>query len=474
MKNKSIWIDKSNLDKENNDKINFNEIDVDILIIGAGMTGLNMAYFLRNSDKKIVIIDKSKVGMGVSSKTTAKITYLQQDIYRKLTSMHNKNIAFKYYQSQKDAIKLINKIVKDNNIDCDLEKVSSVLFTNKEGNIYKLEKEKEILSSYGERVSEYHDEFVKSGFVVHNTYVFNPLKYIQSLKKIVSKKVTIYEDAIATDIEHINDKYIVHTNNGIIKANTVILACHYPFFVIPNLFPFKTHIEREYVNAMIVDNPRDMTMINIDNDLYSVRYYQDYLIYGSNSHRLTSKIDYYNNYMKSRDDFLKYFNKKPRYSWMNQDIYSNDLLPFIGKIKDNLYISSAYNTWGMTNSIIGARIVCDLILSGDSKYASLFNPRRCNFPLVINSFIGVFHYLKVYIEGLFRKSNPYYVKIDGIIYGVYIDKEGKRHKVKLICPHMKCSLVFNREENTWDCPCHGSRFDIDGNIIETPSVKKIS
>ena len=158
---------------------------------------------------------------------------------------------------------------------------------------------------------------------------------------------------------------------------------------------------------------------------------------------------------------------------MNQDIVSNDELPFIGTIKKNMYISTAYHAWGMTNATIGAKLISDLIQNKENKYVAVFNPKRINLPLIINSIIGLFHYLKVYIEGLFHKNNPYYVKIKGIIYGIYIDNKGIEHKVKLICPHMKCPLVFNKEELTWDCPCHGSRFDIDGNIIMPPSIKKI-
>ena len=229
-----------------------------------------------------------------------------------------------------------------------------------------------------------------------------------------------------------------------------------------------------YHSLFLSDKPKNITAINIDKYLYSLRYYKNYLIFGSNDHKLTSKIDYAKNYEKSRDDFIKYFHKEPTYSWMNQDIISHDKLPFIGKIKDHIYLSSAYNTWGMTSATIGAKIISDLIQEKNNDYVSLFNPKRINLPLIINSFIGLFSYLKVYIEALFHKSNPHYIKIKGIIYGVYIDKDGIEHKIKLICPHMKCSLVFNKEEETWDCPCHGSRFDIDGNIINPPAVKKLS
>ena len=471
MNHNSIWEDYSKKEKQEIKK--FNQIETDILIIGAGITGITTSYFLKDMNYKITIIDKGEIGRGVTSKTTAKISYIQQDIYSKLTKMHNENIANKYYQSQKEATSIITKIIKDNDIKCDLVKTKSILFANEERNIYKLNKEKEILSSYGENIKEYHSDKIKNGFIVDNTYTFNPLKYLNELSNIIKEKVSIYESTIATSIKKEDNNYLVNTNNGTIKTKKIVLACHYPFFIIPFFFPVKTYIEREYVCAAKVDKPKNITAINVDRELCSIRYYQDYLIYGTLDHRLTSKIDYAHNYEQSRENFIKYFQLKPTYSWMNQDIVSNDELPFIGKIKNNIYISTAYHAWGMTNSTIGAKLIADLIQNKDNEYVELFNPRRINLPLIINSFIGLFHYLKAYIEGLFHKNNPHYVKIKGIIYGVYTDIEGKEHKVKLICPHMKCSLVFNKEELTWDCPCHGSRFDIDGNIISTPAVKKI-
>ena len=471
MEHKSIWEDYS---KTTNNNIKpLKNIETDILIIGGGITGLTTSYFLKDTNKKITIIDKSLIGRGVTSKSTAKISFLQQDIYGKLTKMHNSKIAREYYNSQKEAIDILTKIIKNNKIECNLEKVDSVLFARKDSNYKKLNKEKEILTSYGEKIKDYQDNIIKNGFSVSNTYTFNPLKYLNSLRNIIEPKVSIYENIIATSIKKIDNNYLVTTNNGTIKTNIIVLACHYPFFIIPYLFPVRTYIEREYVCAAKTKEPKKITAINVDKELFSARYYKDYLIYGGIDHRLTSKIDYGNNYREIKKDFINLFKKEPEYMWMNQDIVSNDELPLIGKIKDNIYISNAYNAWGMTNSTIGAKIVSDLIQNKENDYVELFNPKRINLPLIINSIIGLFHYLKAYIEGLFHKSNPHYVKIKGIIYGVYTDLEGKDHKVKLICPHMKCSLVFNKEELTWDCPCHGSRFDIDGNIIEAPSIKKI-
>ena len=472
MEYKSIWEEKlneRNIKKDNE----FKNLKTDVLIIGAGITGLTTAYYLIDSGKKVVVIDKGNVASGISAKTTAKITYLQQDIYSKLVKMHGYNIAKLYYDSQQEAIKLIREIIDKNKIECEMEKVNSVVFSNDDGMKNKINNEIEILKSFDNKVSNYSDEFVKYGLIVNDTYVFYPLKYLYGLKKIIKNKIRIYENTMAIKIKRIDGYYEVNTSKEKIIAKDVVMACHYPFFIVPNFFPFKTYIEREYVCAGIVGNPKKMTFINIDKELYSVRYYKNYLIYVSNDHRLTSKIDYHKNYEKSENDFKKYFNKESEYMWMNQDVISNDKLPFIGKIREHLYIASGYNTWGMTNGTIGGKIVSDLIMNKDNKYHNLFNPKRINIPLIVNSFIGIFHYLKVYFLGIFKRNNPYYVKIKGIIYGIYKDDNGIIHKIKLVCPHMKCALIFNLKEKTWDCPCHGSRFDLDGNIIETPAVKKI-
>ncbi len=470
MSNKSIWEDiKIKVKKKDMES----ELNTDILIIGCGITGLTTAYFLKDIEKKVILIDKGKVGSGITSKTTAKISYLQENIYTKLTNNFNIFTAKNYLDSQLDAIELIKNIIDRNKIECDFKKVDSILFTNEKINIDKINKEKDLLEQWNIHTNDIINDNIVKGFSVSNTYTFHPLKYLNGLVKIINKNMDIYENVIATNISKEKDEYKIETNNGIIYAKTVVVACHYPFFIIPTMIPLKTYIQREYVNANKVANRYNYTLINVDNNLISIRYYRDYIIFGSNKHKLTSKIDYKENYDNSRKDFKNLFNIESLYTWMNQDIMSNDNLPFIGEIKDNLYISTAYNAWGMTNSTIGAKLIVDLISNNENKYKELFNPNRINSNLVIDSIINSFHYMKVYPVSLFKKNNPTYVEIKGIKYGIFTDSFGKQHKVSLICPHMKCNLVFNREENTWDCPCHGSRFDIDGNIILGPSVKDI-
>ena len=128
--------------------------DTDILIIGGGITGLTTSYFLKESNYKIALIDKGKIGCGITLKTTGKISYLQGAIYSKLNKLFNKKISKLYFNSQIDGIKIIKDIVSTNNIDCDLEKVLSIIFTLEDKNIKKINEEKDILKKFGVKVND--------------------------------------------------------------------------------------------------------------------------------------------------------------------------------------------------------------------------------------------------------------------------------------------------------------------------------
>lgn len=479
MNNHSIWGNKNkNL---NTDCIM--DLETDILIIGGGITGISTAYFLMNSNKKVTIIDKSTIGMGVTCKTTAKINYLQGIIYQQLEKNFDIKTSKLYFDSQLEAIELIKQIIQKEKIDCDLEKCDSIIFTKKKSGFSKIETEQKILKSWGVKcktINTLQIHFpIQYGISVPNTYTFHPLKYINSLKKVINKKINIYEHVMALEITKKNDIFEIKTNQGIISSKYVIVTCHYPFFIKPSFIPIKTYVEREYVNASkfkIDDNY--FTAISIDSTLHSIRFYKDYIIYGSNKHRLTNKIEYKNNYEKSKNDFKRLFSKEPEYTWMNQDIVSNDGLPIIGvmdKKQPNLFVATAFGAWGMTNGTIAAKILTDIILGKDNKYIDLFNPQRINTTNIVNSIVGAMHYAKVYLQTTVKKNPVFYndsvyiIKINGKYYGVYYDYYGKKHIVNHKCPHMMCNLVFNDEEKTWDCPCHGSRFDIDGNVIEGPA-----
>ena len=483
LEKKSLWA--SEIKINNYSKLE-EDIEVDVLIIGAGITGVSVAYHLKDSNLRVCIVDRRNIGSGVSSKTTGKLTYLQGQIYSKIEDYYSYEIAKKYYESQKDAIKLVENIVKNNNIDCDYITQKSYLFSSNKKDNYKMVNEKKLLEKMNVNFNSIKrlpiNLYNYYGISVSDTAYFHPVKYINELAKIsYNSGVSIYENTNIIKCVEKDDKYICYTENNKITSKSVVVACHYPFFLIPYFFPLKGHLEQSYISASKTKDNKNVSGINVSNNSKSFRYYSNsknnYLIYLNNSHNLANKFDLKDNFGYLFKD-LKKINLVPHYIWSNVDIITNDYLPYIGKIKENFYIGSGYNTWGMTNGSLSGLIISDLILGNKNKYINLFNPNRKIF--FSSVLYDLYSSAKPFIQNKLIKNKSFYSKNvifaekNGENIAIYIDENGKEHIVYNKCPHLKCSLIFNEVELTWDCPCHSSRFDIDGVCIKGPSNYNIS
>lgn len=487
MKKESIWLKDLKISK--NEPLN-KDIEVDILIIGGGLTGISTLYNLRNEKKKICLVEQNFIGLGVTSKSTAKINYLQETIYTDIHNKYDKETSKKYYDSQIFAIKKIKEIIKNENINCNFEPVESYTFTNKKEEIATIKNEKLLLEEFGSKVYE-HTKIdlplkIKYAISVKDTYVFHPIKYIYALKEICEKhNLKIYENTRIIEMTKCQDSYICYTDKYKITANKVIIASHYPFFLKPYMFPLKAYNEKSYVTASKIKDYKSKTYITSENPTKSVRYYKDknnYIIYLSNSHSISTNEDYENNFLKTIKEVHK-LKIKPDYVWSNEDVMTVDKIPYIGYIEKNnnkLLIGTGYNTWGMTNSILASFILKDLVLGNHNEFENLTNPKRVysinNIGNILSNTMGN---AKSFICTKINKNKNWYnknVKFEtrnGKNIAIYNDGK-KEHIVYSTCPHMGCTLLFNEFEKTWDCPCHASRFDLDGKCIKGPSNYDIS
>ncbi len=469
MKKYSLWLDHILEEKE---PILKEDIDCDVLIIGGGMTGISTAYHLKNSNLKIVVVEKNQIGRGVSARTTGKITYLQDTIYSDLTDIYSETTARKYFYSQKDAIEIIRNIIENENIKCDLKKVTSYIFSKKKEN---LNKEGELLEQFGVSIKE-KKQNENYAIGVENTYVFHPVKYIQALKQICKKKgIKFYEHTDINFIRTENNKYICGNELVKIKAKKVVCASHYPYFLFPFLIPLKCTLEKSYISAMPVKKIESYSAINIEKPIISLRYHQEkenYLIYLTGSHSLYTEYDDQKHFDELKRH-LKGLKMEPKYLWSNHDIMTFDKLPFIGLLKKDLYIATGYNTWGMTNSNLAGKIISDMIMDIYNPYELLFSPNRklkkLSLPKTIYGGIKPMIENKLWKNKNWYSENVYFEKRNGKNIAIYVDSLKKKHIVYNTCPHLKCSLLFNPVEKTWDCPCHGSRFNLDGKVIIGPS-----
>lgn len=488
---KSLWQKDNNLKEL--EPINEN-IKTDVLIIGAGITGVTTAYNLIDSNFNVILIDRGKCFNEVTAKSTGKLTYLQDLKYQDICNIYDFETAKLYYESQKEAIRIVKKNVKENEIDCSLEKTESITFTTDEKEVYKFIKEEAFLKKVGANYSNVSDIFKNNGvnrlISVKNTYVFNPVKYLKGLMKRIKKSnnIKVYENSIATKIRKEDGYYVSIVNGFEIKTRKIVIACNYPFFIIPGFTPLKTYMEKSYIIATKIDKNKKINGITSNYPTVSFRFYEEkdsrFFIYLSNSSKICDKLNYKDNYDDTISVSEKITGKLPNYKWTNMDVMTNDFLPLIGRISEEekeVFVATGYNTWGMTNGTIAAKILTDLLKHKKNKYEKIFDPSRSmNLKKIKNFFVNtISSNAKAYVLNLIKKNPSWYkdkalvTKENGKRVGIYYDEEGNKHTVSNICPHLKCFLTFNEIDKTWDCPCHGSRFDVDGNAIKGPSQYNI-
>ena len=440
MKNYSIWQDFRRKDLK---RLSCN-MDSDILIIGGGITGCSMYYHLHDKFKTI-LVEQNKIGDGVTARNTGKLSFMQNDLLDKIRKQ-SKDKACLYLKSQIDAINIIKKIIDEENIECDLEKTDSIIYTNNEEEVEKIKDLMNFLASNKIKVDTCKLDLVKMKYAIktNDTYIFNPSLFVYNYLK---DKENIYEDTKIIDIKRKDNLYYCYTKDYVIKSKYVIIASHYPYFNMPFFFPIKGYLEKSYLLAGS-KKYSPISLISYSNPFVSMRTYRNKMLYLSNSDNSYKNINDSSNF----NELIKKasgINLFPSYLWTNTDIMTNDNLPYIGKIKDNLFLATGYNTWGLTNGILSGMIIKDIILKKDNPYISLFDPKRVNLQKEINIITNTSKNILGYVNGFLKHNNKYF------------------------CTHMHCPLIYNSIENTYDCPCHGSRFDINGDVMISPAKKKI-
>ncbi|MCH5170504.1 MAG: FAD-dependent oxidoreductase [Oscillospiraceae bacterium] len=408
------------------------DIQTDILVIGGGLAGLLCAYFLKSDGADVVLVEAQKICGGISGNTTAKITSQHALIYDDLINKFGVAKAKQYLEANNSALDEYRKMCE--NIDCDFEEKSAYVYALND--VSKITKEAEALKVLGynaDLVSTTPLPFSVAGAIrFRNQAQFNPLKFAYS----ISKGLNIYEH---TKIRELIGTTAV-TNMGRIKANKIIVATHFPFINKHGSYFMKLYQDRSYVIAL--ENAQNVDGMYIDEAEHglSFRNYGDLLLLGGGGHR-TGKDG--GNYDVLRAFARKYYPEaKEKYHWAAQDCMTLDGVPYIGHYSaqtKNLFVATGFNKWGMTSSMVAAKILCDLVQNRSNKYSDLFSPSRTMLrpQLAVNAFESVC--------GLLTPTT-------------------KR------CPHLGCALKWNSVEHTWDCSCHGSRFEENGKLIDNPAT----
>ncbi|MBI6021223.1 FAD-dependent oxidoreductase [Clostridium perfringens] len=475
---KSVWSESCKFRKR--EALN-KDIKTDVLVIGAGIAGILTAYMLKQKGRDVVLIDAAEIASGNTKNTTAKITSQHDLIYSKLITEFGEEKARQYAKANELAIKKYKEIIEDKRIECDFEEKPAYVYSLNEVDVLKEEVEAaKNLGIDAEFVQEVNLPFkIKGALKFNNQAQFNPLKFLKG----ISNELVIYENTRALEIK----ENLVVTSGGNITANNIVVATHYPIMNAPGYYFMKMHQERSYVLALENTSEIDGMYIDLNKEGYSFRTYNNLLLLGGISHR-TGENEEGGSYDELRKVAKKLYPKaKEKYYWSAQDCMTIDGIPYIGRYSSetpNIYVATGFNKWGMTSSMVSAMIISDMILEKENDFSEIFSPRRFDLSLSINNIANDlietaknFIAQKVSIPSSeiehIKNGHGGIIEYNGEKVGVYKDKEGKEFFVSTKCTHLGCQLSWNADELTWDCPCHGSRFDYKGRLIGSPATKDL-
>lgn len=491
----SLWLKNSN--KNNFEKLN-SDITSDVCIIGAGIFGLTCAYYLSKAGLKVTVVEKSQIARKTTGHTTGKITSQHGLIYTYLNETYGEKFARDYLFANQEAIQNIKNIIDIENINCDFEKQSSFVYTTNESEINTIKKEVDCVNSLGfpaNFVTKVGLPFEIAGSIqFSNQAQFNPIKYINGLCDCIQKNNgKIYTNTTVSNVKHTDGSFLSFTDNGTINSKYVILASHYPFLNFPGMYFLKMYQSSSYVIG--IDPKKTLfngMYISSSSPVYSFRTAnyngRKILLLGGASHRTGTPIIYKQSY-GLLENYAKelYPNCEILFRWDTRDCITLDKIPYIGLFSsmiNGLYVGTGFNKWGMTSSNVAANIICDDILNNQNRFAYLFDSTRLHpiknkgemKNMVVESvsslFIKKVKDAKMSFNDIPNDSGGI-IEINNQKVGIYKNPSGKIFAVKPICTHLGCLLSWNNTDKTWDCPCHGSRFDYTGKNIYDPAFKNL-
>lgn len=471
------------------------DIVADVAIIGGGITGITAAYLLAKAGKRVAVLEAHKIGYGSTGSSTGNLYAPVGSHLSKIDSRFSNDVLRQVAESRTEAVDFIEQRVQEFNIDCEFARVPWFLFTETaEDSDKTIEEEQKAAEKAGLPVSDN----TPAGFPMKartmlrldNQAQFNPLTYTLHLARAIqSKTCSLFEHTKVVKVEKGNP-CIVHTDRGRVTAQQVIMATHTPkgiYGVHTAMGPYREYalavrLNEKYPAGGIYWHQQQMQHV-------SIRPYTNrkgsYLLVLGESHKVGQKEHNEDNYKKLEEYLRQRFDvAEVVYRWSAQNYKPADKLPYIGRdgANSNVFIATGFSADGLTYGTLAAMIISDEIQGKENRWSKIYDANRFTPVASAMEFVKenvnvAYELVKDYFAGdetdqfsEVKTGEGKIVATDKGKLAAYRDESGQLHVVSAVCTHMGCIVHFNETEKSWDCPCHGSRFSCDGEVIEGPAI----
>lgn len=465
-----------------------------VVIVGGGMTGVTTALLLQLSGVECLLVESHNLGFGTTGGTTAHLNTLLDTPYTTINKNFSENASRIVASAAAEAINTIENNIKKFNIECEFERTKAYLFSQEEKESKELIDIYEACKEAGLQVGLSNDIHIPVAFeksiVVEGQAKFHPMKYLFALAKEFEKLGGhIQTDCRVESVKQVDDELLITTSGGVISAKNIVYATHIPPGV--NILHLRCAPWRSYAMALkLKTNNYPRTLLYDMKDPY--HYYrsqvidgENFLIVGGKDHKTGHTKNTYEPFLRLRAHVEGIFQvEKVTHQWSSQYFESADGLPYIGVLPGhtgNYFVATGFGGNGMIYSHVAAKEITNLIVSGKSAFDDLFSPGRIkpiagfsNFIShnadVVKQFVGsklAFQQLDELAD--LAPGEGKVVSIEDQSVAIAKDINGKIHAVSPVCTHLKCNVEWNGTEHSWDCPCHGARYSLDGKVLTGPA-----
>ncbi|WP_435179632.1 FAD-dependent oxidoreductase [Halorussus sp. AFM4] len=477
---------------------------VDTAVVGGGIVGVTAALECAEAGQSVALLESDRIVEGVTGRTTAKVTAQHGLVYDDLVDKHGRTAARQYAAANAAAIEEVASRVDEHGIDCDFRRLPAYTYAASADQRATVEREATVAEGLGLPASYVDDppfpDDAPGAVKFADQAQFHPRKYLLALAEDLpdAGDATVYEQTKVTDVEDRSGggeegRCRVETERGTVTADSVLVTTHFPIEDHAAYFA-RQYPKRSYVLAVeLAEEPPEGMYYRDESPYFSVRSVPSAdgpaALVGGQNHKTGQGGSTADRYRKLERQARDHFDiEAVRYRWSTQDYVSVDKIPYVGDLgptSDGVYVATGFGGWGMTNGTAAGRMLAAFARGTTPKWADAFDPQRVDLDaagkelLSENLDVGK-EFTRDWAKAPFRGGDPAVAPGEGEVvrrgdkqWAVARDEDGELHVVSAVCTHMDCIVHWNDGEQSWDCPCHGSRFSVDGEVLDGPAVEDL-